>query len=103
MWFLVSGLAAYLTGALFGLARQRRASLSFAVLGSLLQAAASVTSLAGAATVTWTLPISSTIFPWTVRMDPLAAWFNLTLAILAVAVTIYSFGYLRLRKPDVLG
>ena len=36
-----------------------------------------------------------TLFPCTVRLDPLSAWFTLALALLALAVSVYSFGYLR--------
>ena len=52
-------------------------------------------TLARGAAATWTIPIATPVFPWTVRLDPLSAWFNLTLAILALAVSVYSFGYLR--------
>ena len=35
------------------------------------------------------------LFSWTMRLDPLSAYFSLTLGILAAAVSMYSFGYLR--------
>jgi len=35
------------------------------------------------------------VFSWAIRMDPLSAFFNGTLAALAAAVSLYSFGYLR--------
>src|SRR5438067_6081269 len=101
MPLLGAGLLSYLAGAAAGLIFWRRSAaaraiaFAFALLGTILQAAASWTTLAGASVVTWTLPIATPLFPWTVRLDPLSAWFNLALAILAFAVTIYSFGYLR--------
>lgn len=97
MSLLAAGLALYLVGAL----APRRISFVFAALGSVLQAAASWTVLAGAATVTWTLPVGSPLFAWTVRLDPLSAWFSLTCAVLAFAVSVYSLGYI--RRPGVMG
>ena len=47
------------------------------------------------------------LFSWTVRLNALSAFFNLALGILAAAVSIYSFGYLRemegRRNVGVLG
>ena len=103
--FLTAGLASFLIGALAGLAtgfgtwRQRPATarvapFAFSVLGSLLLLVAACLALARPGSVTWNLPLV-TLFPCTVRLDPLSAWFTLTLAILSLAVSIYSFGYLR--------
>jgi hydrogenase-4 component B len=98
---LGTGLLLYSAGAAAGLACWKRPAaarvltLVFALLGAIAQAAASIAALAGGAIVTWTLPIATPLWPWTVRLDPLSAWFTLTLAILAFAVTVYSFGYLR--------
>jgi hydrogenase-4 component B len=41
------------------------------------------------------LPFGNPVFSWTIRIDPLSAYFNVTLAALAAAVSLYSFGYLR--------
>ena len=96
-----AGLLCYLVGAAAAAAAWNRpalarvAAFTLAILGSLLQAVASCMTLAGAATVTWNLAPSGALFPWTVRLDPLSAWFNLALAILALAVNVYSLGYLR--------
>ena len=98
MWLLAAGLACYLIGAVF----RRNISFAFAALGSAFQAAASWTVLAGGATVTWTLPVGSPLFPWTLRLDPLSAWFNLALALLAFAVSVYSIGYVRKSGRDGL-
>jgi hydrogenase-4 component B len=103
--FLTAGLASFLIGALAGLAtgfgtwRQRPATarvvpFAFSVLGSLLLLVAGCLALARPGSVTWSLPLL-TLFPCTVRLDPLSAWFTLTLAILSLAVSVYSFGYLR--------
>ncbi len=57
--------------------------------------AASSIALLHGATELWTLPFGVPLFSWSVRIDPLSAYFNLALAILAAAVSVYSFGYLR--------
>jgi hydrogenase-4 component B len=99
-WF-AAGLAAYLLGAAAGLAcwrrpaDGRRIAFGLALAGSLLLAAAAAAALAGGKAVTWTLPIGVTVIPWTARLDPLSAFFTLTLALLAIAVSIYSIGYLK--------
>jgi hydrogenase-4 component B len=96
-----AGLAAYLAGALAGLAAWRRpaaarvAGFALALAGTLLQGAASAIALIQGAGATWTLPLGTALFPWTVRLDPLSAYFNLALAFLACAVSVYSFGYVR--------
>ena len=98
--FLASALASFLAGAIAGLATWKRpsaariVSFAFAVLGSLLLAGAGSLALARSTAATWSLPLL-TLFPCTVRLDPLSAWFTLALALLALAVSVYSFGYLR--------
>ncbi len=98
--FLAAGLLSFLAGAISGLATWKRpgaarvTALGFAVLGSLLLAAAGCLALAFPSFATWSIPLI-TLFPCTVRLDPLSAWFILTLAILGLAVSVYSFGYLR--------
>ena len=98
----LSGLIAYLAGALAGLAGWRRptaarvAAFTMALAGALLELAASGMSIVRATpATTWTLPFGMALFPWTVRLDPLSAYFNLALAFLALAVSVFSFGYLR--------
>jgi hydrogenase-4 component B len=61
----------------------------------LLEALASASAIAHPAATVWTLPFGVPLFSWSVRLDALSAYFNLALAILAVAVSVYSFGYLR--------
>ncbi len=107
--FLAAGLASFFLGAVSGLATWKRpatariVAFAFAVLGSLLLAVASCLALARPSSATWSLPLV-TLFQCTVRLDPLSAWFTLTLAILALAVSVYSFGYLRpLERTRNLG
>src|ERR1039458_6185847 len=100
------GLAAYLAGALAGLAAWRRpaaariAGFGLAVAGTLLEGAASAVALVHGTGATWTLPLGTALFPWTVRLDPSSAYFSLALAFLACAVSVYSFGYVRPMEGD---
>src|ERR1022692_1541130 len=102
--FLAAGLASFFIGALSGLATWKRPAdarvipFSCAVLGSLLLMVAACLALARHRSDTWNLPLV-TLFPCTVRLDPLSAWFTLTLALLAGAVSVYSLGYLRHVEP----
>ena len=99
--FFTSGLILYLAGAASAVVNWRRpgsarlAALSLALLGSAFEAVASCLALSGAAVFTWNVPMAIPAFSWAVRLDPLSAWFNLALAVLAFAVSLYSFGYLR--------
>jgi hydrogenase-4 component B len=110
--FLACALVSFLAGAVAGLATWKRPSAAriapfgFAVLGSLLLALAGFGALGHPNASTWNLPLV-TLFPCTVRLDPLSAWFTLSLAVLALAASVYSFGYLRpmerKRNIGVLG
>jgi hydrogenase-4 component B len=96
----LSGLMAYLFAALAGLVCWRRPaaariiSFAIALTGTLLELAASAMALTRNASTTMVLPWGMPLFPWTVRLDPLSSYFNLALAFLAFAVTVFSFGYL---------
>ena len=85
--FLVSALLAFLAGAVSGLATWKRAAAArvvafgFAVLGSLLLLVAACSALSLPTSATASLPLV-TIFPCTVRLDPLSAWFTLALALM---------------------
>ena len=100
----LSGLAAYLAAALAGVAAwkqprvARLTAFALALAGSLIEIAASAIGISTGAVYTWTLPLGSALFPWTLRLDPLSAYFNLILSLLACAVSLYSFGYLRLME-----
>ena len=91
---------AFLAGSITGLATWRRPAaarrfaFAFSTLGCLLLAAASGRALLWPNSATWDIPLA-TLFPCTVRFDPLSAWFTLTLSLLALAVSLYSVGYLR--------
>jgi hydrogenase-4 component B len=99
VWF-AAGLIAWLLGAAAGLAcwrrpaTGRRIGFGLSLAGSLFLGAAGISALLGGQIVTWNLPIGVTLFPWTVRLDPLSAFFTLTLALLTSAISIYSIGYL---------
>ena len=110
---LTAGVIVYLAGAAAGLAgmraprRARFASFALALAGALIEIGASVAALARGAAETWALPFGVPLFSWTLRVNPLSAYFNLALGVLAAAVSIYSFGYLRgmegRRNIGVLG
>ncbi|HEV2688694.1 MAG TPA: proton-conducting transporter membrane subunit, partial [Bryobacteraceae bacterium] len=99
--FFSAGLVAYLAGAIAALLGWRQSSaariaaFAIALVGTLLEGTASVMAIVQGQGTTWTLPPGTALFPWTVRLDPLSAYFNLSLSILAFAVSVYSFGYLR--------
>ncbi len=98
----MGGLAAYLAGAAAGLAgfgaprRARIGAFGLALAGASLEILAAVLALSqGAAAETWNLPCGVPLFTWSVRLNPLSAFFTLALGILAFAVSTYSFGYVR--------
>ncbi len=102
------GLCAYLAGAAASLAsfgsprRARIAAFSLALIGALLEIAAAAIAI-GQPAATWNLPLGGPFFSWTVRLNALSAFFNLALGILAAAVSVYSFGYMRGKKAGVFG
>ncbi|MGA3082376.1 MAG: proton-conducting transporter membrane subunit, partial [Terracidiphilus sp.] len=97
----LSGIVVWLAGAAASLAlgrrpaAARRAACGAALAGSLLDMAASAASLFSASPTPIALPFGNPAFTWAIRLDPLSAYFNVTLAVLAAAVSLYSFGYLR--------
>jgi hydrogenase-4 component B len=99
-----SGLIAYLAGAAAGLACSRRPApariLAFglALVGALLESAASVIALTQGAPAGWSLPCGVPLFSLTVRLDALSSFFGLALALLAISVSVFSLGYLRDRQ-----
>jgi hydrogenase-4 component B len=100
-WFFAIGLLAYLAGAAAGLGTwknrgaARQSAFGLALLGSVFHLIASCSAMSQVAAAAWNLPSALALFPWSVRLDPLSAWFLLALSLLAAAVTVYSFGYLR--------
>jgi hydrogenase-4 component B len=97
----LSAFVVWLAGAVAALAlgrhpaAARRLACGSALVGSLLDLAGSVAAIfAGNSTVIG-LPFGNPAFVCAIRIDPLSAFFNMTLAVLAAAVSLYSFGYLR--------
>lgn len=82
----------------------RLGSFGLGLVGSLLATLAALTALTRGETAAWNLPCGVDLFSWTVRLDPLSAFFVLALGVVAAAVSIYSVGYLReSRGSGVLG
>jgi hydrogenase-4 component B len=102
-----AALAAYFTGALAGVIFRRRPraarllSVSFALAGALLSAVSSIAALTGGK-AEWTVS-PGLLFSYGFCLDPLSAFFVLTLSILGIAVATYSFGYLESRKAGLIG
>jgi len=100
-----AGLFVYALGSLGGLAghsaRKTGAWLAsllclLSLVAALLEAGASVGALlAKTETVAWSLYSGVPYLSYAVRLDPLSAYFNLALSLLAASVSIYSLGYLR--------
>jgi len=94
-------LAAYSTGALASLAIWRKPALCrYICCGSALAGAsfgglAAVLGILQGAPLRWSISSGIPLFAYSFDYDALAGFFNLTLAILAGAVSIYSFGYLK--------
>jgi hydrogenase-4 component B len=94
-------LAAYSTGAFASLASWRKPALaryiccSTALAGAALGGLAAVLGILQGTPVRWTIPSGIPLFAYSFSYDALAAFFNLVLAILASAVSIYSFSYLK--------
>ena len=76
----------------------RLVAFSLALVGALLESAASWITITQGTTTQWSLPSGIDLFSWSVRLDPMSAFFSLALGILATAVSIFSFGYLRNGK-----
>jgi hydrogenase-4 component B len=97
----LSGIIVWLAGAVASLAlgcqlaAARRVACGAALAGSLLDLAASAAAIFSGSSTVIGLPFGNPAFTWAIRMDPLSAYFNGTLAVLAAAVSLYSFGYLR--------
>ncbi|HYL38048.1 MAG TPA: hydrogenase 4 subunit B [Bryobacteraceae bacterium] len=96
-----AALIAYVLGAAAGLflaagpARARFAAFLLALAGASLELVSSALACIQGLNLSWSLPCGVPLFSWTVRLDPLSSFFSLALALLGVAVSIFSFGYLR--------
>jgi hydrogenase-4 component B len=99
--FFLSGVVVWVAGALACLAlwrrpvEARRVGCAAALTGSLLDLVGSSAALVNGSSATIDLHLGNAILSWAIRIDPLSAYFNVTLAVLASAVSLYSFGYLR--------
>src|SRR5208337_385771 len=93
--------AAYTTGACASLACWRKPALaryiccSAALAGAVLGGLAAVLGILRGTPVAWSVPSGVPLFAYSFSYDALAGFFNLALAIPVVAVSIYSFGYLK--------
>lgn len=84
----------------------RFASSVMGVIGGLIQAWDAAVILLEGKSVSWSLPSAVPLFEFSLRLDPLAAVFLLALGVVAVAVSVYSFGYTEHTqgwRPGVLG
>ncbi len=102
------GMILYAAAGLFGLvaARHRRlvriVACAFASLGAVLEAIASLAVIADVHETMISIPSGVFFIQYTFRLDPLSCYFNLALAVVSFAVSIYSLGYLSgfdARKP----
>src|SRR5258708_15706036 len=93
--------ALYSTGALVSFASWRKPALcryiccGSALAGAALQGLAAVLGILQGTPVRWSISSGIPLFAYSFDYDSLAGFFNLTLAILAGAVSIYSFSYLK--------
>ena len=93
--------AGYLTGAFASLACWQRPAVArriccgAALAGAALGGSAAVLGILRGTPVAWSVPSGIPLFAYTFSYDALAGLFNLALAIPVVAVSIYSFGYLK--------
>ena len=93
----VLGLAVYSTGAFASLASWRKPALArymccgTALAGAALEGLAAVLGIVQGTPIQWSVPSGIPLFAYSFSFDALAGFFNLTLAILAIAVSIYSF------------
>lgn len=99
-----AGLIVYAIAALTGLAVHLRKTRAAWVATSLCYASAAAAAVeffasAGALIAgtefNWSMPSGIPFVHYGVRLDPLAAFFNLALSLLAACVAVYSIGYLR--------
>ena len=97
----LGGLILYAAAGLVGLiaARQRNlvriVACALAALGAVLEGVASFAVIKDAHETIISIPSGTFFLPYTFRLDPLSCYFNLALAVVGLAVSIYSFGYLK--------
>jgi len=84
----------------------RLLSTGLGVAGGLLQVLVSLATILEGNTVGWSVPSGVPLLDIGLRLDPLSAIFTLALGAVAIAVSIYSFGYtsgLTARRLAILG
>src|ERR1019366_2670276 len=97
----VLGLLAYAVGAFASLVSWRKPALArnlccgTALAGAAPGGWAAILGLLQGTPVRWSISSGVPLFAYSFAYDALAGFFNLILAVLAAAVTIYSFGYLK--------
>jgi hydrogenase-4 component B len=97
----VLSLAAYSVGALASLATWRNPPLcryvccSSGLAGAVFGGGAAVLGILQGTQARWSVHSGIPLFAYSFNYDALAGFFNLTLAILAAAVSVYSFSYLK--------
>ncbi len=95
------GLILYAAAGLFGLAAApyrsvvRAGVCLLASLGAVLECLASVTTLLNLREITLSLPSGVFLFEYTFRLDPMSSYFGLALGVVSLAISVYSFGYVR--------
>jgi hydrogenase-4 component B len=99
----IAGLLAYALGAAGGLTghfAKRTATwipgalCLLSLAGAVLEFLASVGTLLAGTDISWSLSSGIPYLSYGFRLDPLAAYFNLALSLLAASVSVYSLGYL---------
>jgi hydrogenase-4 component B len=109
-WVVV--LLAYAVGSIGSLLCLRNASLArlfsvvFGVAGGLVQVWVSLATILEGNSVAWSTPSGVPLLDIGLRLDPLSAIFTLALGVVAIAVSIYSFGYtsaLTASRSAILG
>jgi len=94
-------LAAYAAGGVASLANWRRPSMArkiccgAALAGGALGGLAAVLGILQGTPVHWSVPSGIPLFAYSFSYDALGGFFNLILAILSIAVSVHSFGYLK--------
>lgn len=86
--------------------RARLISVVFGAAGGLVQVWVSLATILEGNSVSWSIPSGVPILDMALRLDPLSAIFTLALGVVAIALSIYSFGYtseLTASRSAILG
>ena len=102
----LGGASAYAVAGLFALVAARQRDLvrvvvcAFTSLGAVQEGIASLAALRDAHETMISIPSGiSFVAQYNFRLDPLSSYFNLALAVVTLAVSIYSFGYMKGFAP----